>query len=71
MFNVNRTFWVQEMMCCPISNIFLKSSSHCLVHPEVGRDEEMIKVKKSGKMCLDILYVPNYRDVGIDLFAIS
>lgn len=34
MVNIHCTFWVQKVVRCSISNIFCKSSSHCLVHPK-------------------------------------
>lgn len=38
--NVHRALWVQEVMCRPIPDVFLKSFSHCLIHSEEEEDEE-------------------------------
>lgn len=39
MFDVHRALWVQEVMRRPIPDVFLKPSSHRLVHP-VGEKYE-------------------------------
>ena len=38
--NVHCALWVQEMMRRPIPNIFLKPSSHRLVHPVARKKDE-------------------------------
>lgn len=56
MINVHRTFRVQEVMRCPIPNVFLKSSSQRLVHPveEKSEEDEEEENEEEGKMCVDI-----------------
>ncbi len=41
-------------MCCPIPNVFLKSSSHRLVHPveEKGEEDEEEADEEQGKTCV-------------------
>lgn len=52
MFDVHRALWVQEVMRRPIPNVFLKPSSHRLVHPAKDTDEEDKEEEDGkGKMC--------------------
>lgn len=38
--NVHRALWIQEVMCRPIPDVFLESSSYSLVHPAEEKSEE-------------------------------
>lgn len=74
-FNVHRALRVQEVMCRPIPNVFLKSSSHCFVHPvkEKGEEDED-EESEEGNMyvCICVYgHVPDYKVVGVDQVAMS
>lgn len=74
MSNVHRALWVQEVMCRPISNIFLKSSSHRLVHPveDKGDEDEEENDEGTGKTCtLGYTYIPDYGFVGVNQVSVS
>lgn len=70
MVNIHCTFWVQKVVRCSISNIFCKSSSHCLVHPK----KILILLKdilKDVHLYIYIHYIPDHGIVGVYYFAIS
>lgn len=49
--DVHRALRVQEVVRCPIPNVFLKSSSHRLVHPVGDRGEvRKMKRRKMGRV---------------------
>lgn len=72
-FDVHRALRVQEVVRCPIPNVFLKSLSHRLVHPVEDRGEvrKMKRRKMGRRVCPDVQYIPDYGVVGVDPVAVS
>lgn len=68
--HVHCTLWVQEVMRCPIPNIFLKTSSHCLVHPDDGTGVEDEEEEENGRN-VSSSYIPNHKVMGVDQVTIS
>lgn len=45
MFHIHSTLWVQEVMRCPVPNILLKTSSHCLVHSKQEAEVRLLRTE--------------------------